>query len=234
MDTQDLIGKLKNRDAEAFRELMRSYGKTLYPKLLDRLGSKELVDEAFRRTMLRFYDTVTGTKGNDPLEILLLSCADQAETELLTEAMDDVLDELSGKTPLPRSTPAPAPPAVRTMRDAAEPPKAPAAASRALPSTSDQTSPVQEPPTAPKMASPYAPAVYEREETEEKPERKKRSKKPASYAPLILLTILALLLAWVVAGEMIHTELLPYADLGYESFREFCIQLFNQMTQYIA
>ena len=235
MDSQNMIEKLKSRDAASFRELMRSYGKTLYPKLLSRFGSKELADEAFRRTMLQFYDMVTETEGNDPLEILLLSCADSVETQLVTESLNEVLNELSGATPLPQSGTAP-----QITRPVYTPPQPTVTAAPEMPAPQTAQS-VYTPPQPTVTAAPETPApqtmryVYAPPETETEKEEPVRTKpKKMTYVPLILLTILALVLAWVVAGELIHTELLPYANLGYETVREFCIQLFDRVKLYIV
>ena len=196
MNTQNLVERLKDRDAEAFRELMQTYGKTLYPKLLSRLGSKELADEAFRRTMLRFYDTLTSTNGKDPIEILLLSCADMAEHELLTASMNEVLDELSGNARTVRRAPVP----MQLAEKATEP---------EVIEVPEPTPEIKEPPEL---------------ESEPKKAKPKPKKKSEPILPLILLAILAIALAWVVAGELMHTGLLPLVDLGYENFRAFCVQ----------
>lgn len=76
MEPYKLFSKVKNRDADAVNMLVDKYGGSLYRRLLDRLQDKELADEAFKKTVLSFFDTLDSLEGSDLAEALLFRAAD--------------------------------------------------------------------------------------------------------------------------------------------------------------
>ena len=65
MDLLEILERIRKKDAVAFDELMNRYGSKVYKRLLAQLGDRELADEAFKKTMLDFYDSMSRAEGED-------------------------------------------------------------------------------------------------------------------------------------------------------------------------
>lgn len=71
MEPQKLIKKIDDRDAVSI--LIGRYGNKIYARLYDRLHDKQLADEAFRKTVFSFLETVKRLESDDLTEALF-SC----------------------------------------------------------------------------------------------------------------------------------------------------------------
>ena len=80
-ETRALFKKVKGRDAASFDALSENYGWKLYSYIRKNTQDRASADRIFSDTFSRFYDAVEGYEGEDPIEALLFSCADQSAGE---------------------------------------------------------------------------------------------------------------------------------------------------------
>ena len=89
MEPQKLIKKIDDRDAVSI--LIGRYGNKIYARLYDRLHDKQLADEAFRKTVFSFLETVKRLENDDLTEALFSCIADNVCREVQESA--DTVDE---------------------------------------------------------------------------------------------------------------------------------------------
>ena len=87
MEPQKLIKKIDDRDAVSI--LIGRYGNKIYARLYDRLHDKQLADEAFRKTVFSFLETVRRLESDDLTEALFSCIADNVCRDIL--AIQDVI-----------------------------------------------------------------------------------------------------------------------------------------------
>lgn len=100
MEPQKLIKKIDDRDAVSI--LIGRYGNKIYARLYDRLHDKQLADEAFRKTVFSFLETVKRLESDDLTEALF-SCIAENVCREVQESADLVQERVC-----PQETPAPA------------------------------------------------------------------------------------------------------------------------------
>ena len=113
MEPQKLIKKIDDRDAVSI--LIGRYGNKIYARLYDRLHDKQLADEAFRKTVFSFLETVKRLESDDLTEALFSCIAEnvcrdveesaepaQESCDLVQESADLVQERVR-----PQETPAP-------------------------------------------------------------------------------------------------------------------------------
>ena len=114
MEPQKLIKKIDDRDAVSI--LIGRYGSKIYARLYDRLHDKQLADEAFRKTVFSFLETVKRLESDDLTEALFACIAEnvcrdiQESAEPAQESCDLVQEsaDLVQERVCPQETPAPA------------------------------------------------------------------------------------------------------------------------------
>lgn len=99
MEPQKLIKKIDDRDAVSI--LIGRYGNKIYARLYDRLHDKQLADEAFRKTVFSFLETVKRLESDDLTEALF-SCIAENVCRDIQESADLVQERVC-----PQETPAP-------------------------------------------------------------------------------------------------------------------------------
>ena len=99
MEPQKLIKKIDDRDAVSI--LIGRYGNKIYARLYDRLHDKQLADEAFRKTVFSFLETVKRLESDDLTEALF-SCIAENVCRDIQESADLVQERVR-----PQETPAP-------------------------------------------------------------------------------------------------------------------------------
>ena len=99
MEPQKLIKKIDDRDAVSI--LIGRYGSKIYARLYDRLHDKQLADEAFRKTVFSFLETVKRLESDDLTEALF-SCIAENVCREVQESADLVQERLR-----PQENPAP-------------------------------------------------------------------------------------------------------------------------------
>ena len=99
MEPQKLIKKIDDRDAVSI--LIGRYGSKIYARLYDRLHDKQLADEAFRKTVFSFLETVKRLESDDLTEALF-SCIAENVCRDVEESADLVQERVR-----PQETPAP-------------------------------------------------------------------------------------------------------------------------------
>ena len=113
MEPQKLIKKIDDRDAVSI--LIGRYGSKIYARLYDRLHDKQLADEAFRKTVFSFLETVKRLESDDLTEALFACIAEnvcrdiQESAEPAQESCDLVQEsaDLVQERVCPQETPAP-------------------------------------------------------------------------------------------------------------------------------
>ena len=76
--TQVLFKKIRGRDRSSFEALLENYGWKLYSHIRQHTKDRGEADRIFSEAFSCFYDRLEGYEGEDPIEALLFSCADQA------------------------------------------------------------------------------------------------------------------------------------------------------------
>lgn len=117
METNSLLERIRSKDREAFMQLMQTYGRGLYTRLLDRLGDKALADAAFKETLVGFYNALARSEGEDAVQALLYSYGDMAGDRIMESSLEQVINETISETqdaqqpesPLARQAGAPEP-----------------------------------------------------------------------------------------------------------------------------
>lgn len=86
MDSMELLKRIKNRDMNAYLRLTNDYGLKLYSHLRTRLDDKDAVEEAFKRTLNSFYQSLTADDDQDPIDAILCAYADRTCEQMRQEA----------------------------------------------------------------------------------------------------------------------------------------------------
>lgn len=106
MDTNSLLERIRSKDRDAFMQLMQTYGRGLYTRLLNQLGDKVLADAAFKETLVGFYNALVHSEGEDAVQALLYSYGDITGDRILESSLAQVINETVSETQL---TPEPEP-----------------------------------------------------------------------------------------------------------------------------
>lgn len=106
MDTNSLLERIRSKDRDAFMQLMQTYGRGLYTRLLNQLGDKALADAAFKETLVGFYNALVRSEGEDAVQALLYSYGDITGDRILESSLAQVINETVSETQL---TPEPEP-----------------------------------------------------------------------------------------------------------------------------
>lgn len=77
MTRDDLLNRLMNRDMDAYLEMTDKYSWSVYSLIKSRISDKNKAELIYNETMNGFFQGLSGTKGNDALEALLLLYADK-------------------------------------------------------------------------------------------------------------------------------------------------------------
>lgn len=85
MDIQSILSGIKQQDKEAFRALVKEYGRGLYIKLYASSGNAEAAREATKAAFTELYLALNSQQGADVLESLLYSLGEKKQQELLRE-----------------------------------------------------------------------------------------------------------------------------------------------------
>ena len=92
MSDLELLNRIKGKDREAFVELMRKYGASLYSRMLSKLGDRQLADAAFKETMVGFYKSLTENEGDDAISALLCGYADNVSDRMLGDYFEHMVE----------------------------------------------------------------------------------------------------------------------------------------------
>lgn len=248
MDSLELLRKIKNKDTDAFDELMNRYGMSVYSRLLKQFGDRQAADDAFKRTMLEFYSFIEGLEGEDIIESMLFARADNIMQELVGESLNkliiEIKDEMDGMD-------ADAEEALKAIGEAEELvllTDAPAAEPEIVSSDAIESvqlgndavplilQKVQDAPPAPQKSTtaPQAPeaAAYDApcENVETPARRGRKGRKIWKALITLVLLIITLGLAWGFAGLLMSRQLIPGIDLGYEWFNKNIYPLFAEIS----
>lgn len=205
MEPQKLIKKIDDRDAVSI--LIGRYGSKIYARLYDRLHDKQLADEAFRKTVFSFLETVKRLESDDLTEALFSCiaenvCRDMEESaeparescDLVQESADAVQENagLVQERLCPQEPPAPA-------------------ICEAVPESREDT---------------------ENAESVEAVEDIEDAEAPSSFGHilgivvLLFLIVIVVSLLWLVAGLGMQSGLIPTVDIGYSWFDRNVFPLF--------
>ena len=197
MEPQKLIKKIDDRDAVSI--LIGRYGNKIYARLYDRLHDKQLADEAFRKTVFSFLETVKRLESDDLTEALFSCiaenvCRDMEEStnaaqercDLVQESGDLVQEtaDLAQERVCPQETPAPT-------------------ISEAVPESGEAA-----------------------EDVEEEAKMPRKSGHGLEIAVLLFLIVIVVSLLWFVAGLGMQSGLIPTVDIGYSWFDRNVFPLF--------
>lgn len=83
MHYDDLLERIRNRDAEAFLDLTDRYGWAVYSALREKYRDPEMADKIYNETMHAFYHSLSDSGAEDPVEAFLLTLADRITPERL-------------------------------------------------------------------------------------------------------------------------------------------------------
>lgn len=92
MSDLELLNRIKAKDRDAFVELMRKYGTSLYSRMLSKLGDRQLADAAFKETMVGFYKSLTENEGEDAVSALLSGYADNVSDRILGDYFEHMVE----------------------------------------------------------------------------------------------------------------------------------------------
>lgn len=206
MEPQKLIKKIDDRDAVSI--LIGRYGNKIYARLYDRLHDKQLADEAFRKTVFSFLETVKRLESDDLTEALFSCIAENvcrdmeesAETaqescDLVQESADAVQENagLVQERLCPQDPPAPE-------------------ICEAVPESGEAAEDVEV------AEAEEAPAVQ--------PEAPPAVGHGLEIAVLLFLIVIVVSLLWLVAGLGMQRGLIPTVDIGYSWFDRNVFPLF--------
>ena len=197
MEPQKLIKKIDDRDAVSI--LIGRYGNKIYARLYDRLHDKQLADEAFRKTVFSFLETVKRLESDDLTEALFSCIAENVcrDVEESAEPAQERCDLVQERV-RPQETPAPAiSEAVSESVEAVE-------AVEAVEDAED------------------AGSMEDAESAEDAPS----AGHGLEIAVLLFLIVLVIILLWVVAGLGMQSGMIPRIDLGYTWFDRNVFPLF--------
>lgn len=77
MTRDDLLNRLMRHDMDAYLEMTDKYSWNVYSLIKSRISDKNKAELIYNETMNGFFQGLSGTKGNDALEALLLMYADK-------------------------------------------------------------------------------------------------------------------------------------------------------------
>ena len=77
MTRDDLLNRLMRHDMDAYLEMTDKYSWSVYSLIKSRISDKSKAELIYNETMNGFFQGLSGTKGNDALEVLLLMYADK-------------------------------------------------------------------------------------------------------------------------------------------------------------
>ena len=77
MTRDDLLNRLMRHDMDAYLEMTDKYSWSVYSLIKSRISDKNKAELIYNETMNGFFQGLSGTKGNDALEALLLMYADK-------------------------------------------------------------------------------------------------------------------------------------------------------------
>ncbi len=207
MEPQKLIKKIDDRDAVSI--LIGRYGNKIYARLYDRLHDKQLADEAFRKTVFSFLETVKRLESDDLTEALFSCiaenvCRDMQESAETAQERCDLVQESAGlvqERVCPQETPAP------VISEAA---------SESVEAVEDAEA---------------VEAVEAVEDTEDAEDAESAEDEPSvghrwEIAVLLFLIVLVIILLWGVAGLGMQSGVIPRIDLGYTWFDRNVFPLF--------
>ena len=204
MNSLNLLDRIKDKDSEAFNDLMKVYGKRVYVRLLNQLGDRELADKAFKKTMLEFYESISKSEADDPIEALLYDRANAVQKEMIDSSLDTLIRETAEEA---QEEAEEEHIAVAEKFDAAFP---------AQPEVNEAAPAAEE--TEEKTESSEAEAEAELPEEEIK-------KNPHIISTLIIILLLAAVI-WVAVGGLMTAGYIPKYDLGYQWFNNNIYSLF--------
>lgn len=191
MDSLELLHGLQAHDDEAFRTIARTYGKSVYERLLARSGNPELAKQALKAALTDLYAAVSAADNRDPVEALLFTFAERAQSAMQQNAGNERMEA-------PVRSAADAGDNTSAMREAK-------ATARGL-ETDNRRAPVGAGADMP-LAQQALP-----------PDSGPKKHGFGRTAAVILLCAGILLMLWVIAGLLMDLELLSPVDLGYEWF----------------
>ncbi len=189
MDSLELLHGLQAHDDEAFRTIARTYGKSVYERLLARSGNPALAKQALKAALTDLYAAVSAADNRDPVEALLFTFAERAQSAMQQNAGNERMEA-------PVRSAADAGDNTSAMREAK-------ATARGL-ETDNRRAPVGADMPPAQQALP--------------PDSEPKKHGFGRTAAVILLCVGILLMLWVIAGLLMDMELLPPVDLGYEWF----------------
>ena len=189
MDSLELLYGLQAHDDEAFRTIARTYGKSVYERLLARSGNQKLAKQALKTALTELYSAVSATDSRDPIEALLYAEAERAQAAMQQNACDVLLEETL--RPIARA------------RGKGEPLQEPDMLAAGFGTVQPCIEATRTAPPAQRQPLPD-PVI--------------RKHRLGRTAAAILLSIGILLMLWIIAGLLMDMELLPYVDLGYAWF----------------
>lgn len=197
MEPMELLEKVKSKDEDAFYVLVHKYGRSIYTRLLSRLGDKTLADEAFRKTIVSFYDLICRDDSSDPVEAILMDSADKVQQEILSESVENAIAKTA-----------------ESFTDFYNAKSLPAVEDRDVHSAVNRSSAVIDPPAVPLQS-----VGSEASEQIKKPRTRKKGISKAWFIVCIVIVALAMFaLTWVIVGELMSCGRIPYRNIGYESF----------------
>lgn len=189
MDSLELLHGLQAHDDEAFRTIARTYGKSVYERLLARSGNPALAKQALKAALTDLYAAVSAADNRDPIEALLYAGAERAQSAMQQNAGIGRMEE-------PMRSAADAGVSTQAIREAE-------ATAHGL-ETDNRRAPVGADMPPAQQALP--------------PDSGPKKHGFGRTAAVILLCAGILLMLWVIAGLLMDMELLPSVDLGYEWF----------------
>ena len=189
MDSLELLHGLQAHDDEAFRTIARTYGKSVYERLLARSGNPALAKQALKAALTDLYAAVSAADNRDPVEALLFTFAERAQSAMQQNAGNERMEA-------PVRSAADAGDNTSAMREAK-------ATAHGL-ETDNRRAPVGAGMPPAQQALP--------------PDSGPKKHGFGRTAAVILLCAGILLMLWVIAGLLMDLELLPSVDLGYEWF----------------
>ncbi len=225
MQLAELVRRIRHGEKEAVKELVSTYGSSVYQRALERTNDKEFAREAARQTFGQFVAIVQQQPEDDGWSLWF---GDLIERNIATYAqistdMRTIESELDQEIDTP--APAPAPRAVPAAA-AVRPPEPPA-------QRVEYTMPAEPAPESIRTAEitrEVEPEPVEhsiRDEIFDEPYRKKEKAKASGHSvSVVLLILVSLLLLWVVAGVAMTMKWIPFYDLGYTWFNTHAFKLF--------
>ena len=84
-DTNDLLNRAKQKDIDAYMQLMYMYGSKVHKRLLEQIGDRNLADAAFQKTTTGFYKMLTKNPDEDAVETILNFYADCMVRQTVTQ-----------------------------------------------------------------------------------------------------------------------------------------------------